>query len=223
MELSNNKYDNFVNLITDIHKKTSVDARQLTILTGLNFFSQYGNNKYLLNVIEVYNNLYNVNQIKKSDLEKLQLNEFLMKKYSNKETEKLYKELDTIGLVTELCAKLDNKPMSIIEHIKFEMEYLQYTTYINPKVSKDYYVVLDFKTYKNPATPYLLVRNIKTGEEIKTKITSSKIFKLSPFGQYSILKIYEFRDQFKKKKVGDDWIPTTETEKIITEYEAIKN
>jgi DNA polymerase III alpha subunit len=222
MELSKNKYNNFIELLTDIHKQTSVDARQLTILTGLNFFSMFGNNKYLLNVIEVYNNLYNVKQIKKADFDKLQLNEFLMKKYSSKETEKLYKELDTKGLVTEMCSKLEDKPMSIIEHIKFEMEYLQYTTYANPKVSKDYYVVLDFKTYNNPATPYLLVRNIKTGEEFKTKITSAKIFKLSPFGQYSILKIYEFREQFKKRKVGEEWIPTDETEKIITAFECIK-
>jgi DNA polymerase-3 subunit alpha len=217
-----NNYNTFVELLVDIGEKTSVNAKQLTILTGLNFFSALGNNKYLLNVIDIYNNFYSIKQVKKADLERLGLNEFLMKKYGNKETEKMYKEIDTKGLVTELCSKLEDKPMSIIEHIKFEMEYLGCTTYINPKVNKDYYVVLDFKTYKNPATPYLLVRDIKTGEEIKTKITSSKIFKLSPFGQYSIIKIYEFRDQFKKKKVGEDWIPTNEIEKIITAFECIK-
>lgn len=85
------------------------------------------------------------------------------------------------------------------------MEYLQYTTYVNPKVNKDYYVVLEFKTYNNPSTPYLLVRNIKTGEEFKTKITAGKIFKESTFCQFSILIIYDFRDQFKKKKIGEEW------------------
>jgi DNA polymerase-3 subunit alpha len=217
-----NNYNTFVELLVDIGEKTSVNAKQLTILTGLNFFSALGNNKYLLNVIDIYNNFYSIKQVKKADLERLGLNEFLMKKYGNKETEKMYKEIDTKGLVTELCSKLEDKPMSIIEHIKFEMEYLGCTTYANPKVNKDYYVVLDFKTYKNPATPYLLIRNIKTGEEFKTKITSGKTFKLSPFGQYSILKIYEFRDQFKKKKVGEDWVLTNETEKIITAFECIK-
>ena len=222
MELSKNKYNSFVDLLEDINSKTSVDARQLKILTGLNFFSDFGNNKYLLNIIKIYDSLYKKKQINKDKLETLGLNEYLMKKYSNKETEKLYKELDTKGLVSELCSKLENKAMSIIEHIKFEIEYLEYTTYMNPKVNEKYYVVLDFKTYKNPTTPYLVLRNIKTGEEMKTKITSGKIFKENPFGRYSILKIYNFRDSFKKKKVGDEWVSTLELEQILTGYEVVK-
>lgn len=222
-ELSDNKYNTFIDLLEDINTQTSVNSKQLKILTGLNFFSEFGNNKYLLNIIEIYDSISNKKQINKKDLEKLRLSEYLMTKYSNKETEKMYKELDTVGLISEMCKSLEDKPMSIIEHIKFEIEYLQYTTYVNPKVSEKYYVVLDFKTYKNPATPYLLIRNIKTGNEIKTKITSGKIFKESPFGKFSILKIFEFRDSFKKRKVGEEWVDTNEVEQIITEYETIKN
>lgn len=224
MELSkNNNYTSFIDLLTDINQKTSVDARQLKILTGLNFFSEFGHNKYLLNIIEVYNSIFTKKQINKKDLEKLGLSEYIMTKYSAKETECLYKELDNLGLLNEMCKSIENKPMSIIEHIKFEIEYLQYTTYINPSVDSKYFVVLEFKTYKNPATPYVVIRNIKTGEEIKTKITAGKIFKESPFGQYSILKIYNFRDSFKKKKIGNDWVETSELEQVIAEYETIKN
>jgi DNA polymerase III alpha subunit/intein/homing endonuclease len=223
MELSKNKYISFIDLLTDINHKTSVDARQLKILTGLNFFSEFGHNKYLLKVTEAYDSIFSKKQINKKDLEKLGLAEYIMAKYSGKETECLYKELDNIGLLNEMCRSIENKPMSIIEHIKFEMEYLQYTTYTNPSVDSKYYVVLEFKTYKNPATPYVVLRNIKSGDEIKTKITSGKIFKESPFGQYSILKIYQFRDSFKKKKIGNDWVDTDEIEQVITEYETIKN
>lgn len=222
MELSKNKYKTFIDLLYDINAKTSVDARQLKILTGLNFFSDFGKNKYLLNVIKIYDNLYNKKQINKDKLESLGLNEYLIKKYSNKETEKLYKELDTKGLIKELCSKLENKSMPIIEQIKFEMEYLEYTTYVNPDVSEDYYVVLDFKTYQDITRPYLVLRNIKTGEEISTRIKQGKIFKENPFGQYSILKVYDFNDAFKKKKVGEDWIVTDQVEKILTQYEVIK-
>ncbi|WP_455717600.1 PHP domain-containing protein, partial [Anaerosporobacter sp.] len=45
MELSKNKYTSFIDLLTDIKQKTSVYARQLKILTGLNFFSEFGCNK----------------------------------------------------------------------------------------------------------------------------------------------------------------------------------
>jgi DNA polymerase-3 subunit alpha len=222
MELSKNKYNSFIDLLVDINTKTSLDSRQLTILTGLNFFSMFGKNKYLLQIIDIFNSIYYKKQLNKKDLEKLNLSEFLMKKYANKETEKMYKELDTIGLCNELCNKLDNKAMSITEHIKFEMEYLEYTTYCNPNVSEYYYVVLDFKTYNDVTKPYLVLRNIKTGNEIRTRIKQGKIFKEYPFGQYSILKILNFMDEFKKKNVGGDWVITDETEPILYQYEVIK-
>lgn len=217
-----NKYTSFIDLLTDIKQKISVDASKLKILTGLNFFSDFGHNKYLLNVTELYDNIYSKKQINKKDLDKLGLSEYLIKKYSNKETECLYKEIDNIGLINEMCKTIENKPMSIIEHIKFEVEYLGCTTYINPTVNEKYYVVLDFKTYKNPLTPYLIIRNIKTGEEIKTKITSGKTFKENPFGRYSILKIFNLKDSFKKKKIGEDWVVTNELEQVLVGYEVIK-
>ncbi len=223
MELSKNKYNSFIDLLVDINLKTSVNARQLTILTGLNFFSDFGANKYLLNVIDIYNNIYNKKQFKKNELEKLNLSEYLIKKYSNKETEKLFKEVDTIGLTKELCNKLDNKPMSIIEHIKFEKEYLEYTTYINPNISEYYYIVVGFKTFKDVTKPYLTLRNIKTGNEINTKIKQGKIFKNNPFGEYAILKIVDFAKGFKKKCIGGEWVVSDEIEDILESYEVIKN
>lgn len=222
MELSKNKYNSFIDLLSDINSKTSVNSRQLTILTGLNFFSEFGNNKYLLDIIDIYNNLYSKKQISKKDLEKLGLTEYLMKKYSQKETDKLYKELDTIGLVKDLCSRVENKSMAIIEQIKFEMEYLEYTTYTNPNVSKYYYVVLDFKVYKSATNPYLVLRNIKTGEEMKSRIKDSKVFKNQPFGRYSILKIKEFDQAFKKKNIGGNWVVSSELEDILVNYEVIK-
>lgn len=222
MELSNNEYKSFIDLLVDINSKTSVNARQLKILTGLNFFSDFGKNKYLLNIIEVYNNIYDRKQINKKDLEKLGLTEFLMKKYSNKETVALYKELDNRGIIKELSLRIENKTMAIIEQIKFEMEYLEYTIYTNESVSEYYYVVIGFKTYKNATTPYLLLRNIKTGEETKTRIKEGKIFKGQPFGEYSILKIQNFTQGFKKKNIGGEWIVSDELEDILISYEVIK-
>lgn len=218
----NNTYDTFIDLLVDINLKTSLDSRQLSILTGLNFFNDFGENKYLLNIIKIYNNIYNKKQIKKNELEKLGLTDYLMKKYCEKETEKLYKDLDTIGLTKELCSKLENKPMSIIEHIKFEMEYLEQTTYVNPSVSEFYYVVIGFKTFKDTTKPYLVFRNIKTGNEENARITQGKIFKENPFGQYSILKIYNFDQKFKKKNIGGEWVVTDQLENILAKYEVIK-
>lgn len=238
LELSKHKtYKTFIELLDDITTKTSINSRQLEILIGLNFFSDFGNNKYLLNIYNLYNGIKekgktilpsfrNCSVISKKNIDNYStygLSEYLVKKYSNKETQSQYREIDNIGLLSELCNKIENKSMNVIEQMKFEKEYLQYIEYINPKISEDYYVVIDFKIYKNSTRPYLIVRNISSGEELKTRIKRGNIYKSKPFGEFSILKIYGFIWDFKRKKVGDDWIITDEKEPILEEYEVIKN
>lgn len=238
LELSKQKdYKTFIELLDDITAKTSINSRQLEILIGLNFFSDFGNNKYLLNIYNLYNGIKekgktilpsfrNCSVISKKNIDNYStygLSEYLVKKYSNKETQSQYREIDNIGLLSELCNKIENKSMNVVEQMKFEKEYLQYIEYTNPKVSDNYYVVVDFKTYKNSTQPYLIVRNISSGEELKTRIKRGNIYKSKPFGEFSILKIYGFIWDFKRKKVGDDWIITDEKEPILEEYEVIKN
>lgn len=222
IELSNNKYDSFINLITDIKAKTSLNSRQLNILTGLNFFKQFGENKYLLNVIELYDKFATCKQLKKAQLEQLGISEFIAKKYSNKETAALFKEIDNTGLIKELCNSLENKPMGIIEHIKFEKEYLEYVTYQDENVDEDYYIITDFIQGKDVTKPRFVARQIKTGQDIKSRIKKSKIFKENPFGLYSVLRISEFDKEFKKKPVNGEWVVTDETEDILNNYEVIK-
>jgi len=125
-------------------------------------------------------------------------------------------------LIEELCSRIENKPMTVIEQVRFEMEYLQYTTYVNHSVGEFYYIVIQYKTYKDATRPYLTVRNIKTGEEMKTKIKKGSIFKTDPFGLYSILRIEGFTYDFKRKMINGEWSVTDELEPILESYEVIK-
>lgn len=220
---SKNKYNSFVEVLDDIKKKTSVNSKQLTILTGLNFFNEFGGNKYLLNVIDIYEKFSKCKQISKKKLDSLGLTEFLMKKYSAKETASLYKDINNVGLIEELCSHIENKKMGIIESMKFEKEYLEYIVYTNENVSPLYYMVTDFKTYKDTTKPYITARQIRTGKEVKTRIKQGKIFKENPFGQWSVLKINEFSQEFKKRPNAEGkWEATDELEDILTEYEVIR-
>lgn len=220
---SKNKYNSFVAVLDDIKKKTSVNSKQLTILTGLNFFNEFGGNKYLLNVIDIYEKFSKCKQISKNKLDSLGLTEFLMKKYSGKETASLYKDIDNVGLIEELCSHVENKKMGIIESMKFEKRYLEYIVYTNENVSPLYYIVTDFKTYKDTTKPYITARQIRTGKEIKTRIKQGRIFKEDPFGQWSVLKINDFAQEFKKRPNAEGkWEATDELEDILTEYEVIR-
>lgn len=223
LELSNNKYDNFIDLIKDIKEKTSLNSRQLSILIGLNFFSDFGKNKYLLNVVDVYDKFANAKIIAKNKMETLGVSEYLMTKYAGKETKSQYREIDNQGLIKELCGRLKNECMNIVEQVKFDLEYLEYTDYTNPQMADYYYIVTDFVTFKDAAKPTMVLRRICDGEEIKTRIKQSKIFKSQPFGCFSILKIEGFTYAFKKKLIDGEWKDTDETEPVLEEYEVMKN
>lgn len=222
-ELSqNNHYKSFVDLLADIKTKTSVNSRQLEILIGLNFFSDFGKNKYLMDVNEIYNKFYSIKQVKKDKMEELGLSEYLMSKYAEKETAKMYKDIDNLGLILELVERLENKSLSVVDQVKFEIEYLGYCVYTNPKVNKKYWICTDYKVFKESRKPYVTLHNVRTGEDVKTKITSVKVYEKQPFGLFSVLKVNEFTTQFKKKNVNGEWVISDETEEILTDYEVIK-
>ena len=111
--------------------------------------------------------------------------------------------------------------MSVIDQVKDEKEYLQYVVYVNPKVNQCFYVVTDYKTFKEVRKPYCVLHNIKTGEDVKARVTSIKVYQDNPFGEFSILKVPHFTKKKKKKCVNGTWQETDELENILDEYEVI--
>ena len=215
----NNTYKNFVDVIKDIKTKTSVNSRQLQILTILNFFSDYGSNKKLLQIIEMFEKFYDRKQIKKADVEVLgiDLNEF-EGCYDN-ETQKMYKELHMDRYVEKMSKKIEDKPLSIKEQIKYEQEYLEYIIYSNPKAPKNMFYVVEAKFYKDKTKPYLNLYNLRTGDTLKTKITSGKSFVERPFQTGNVINVTEFREKNKMKMVNGTWVKTPEMEKIVVGWD----
>ena len=223
LELSKNKYNSFISLLKDIREKTSLNSKQLTILITLNYFEDFGKNDYLLKVVDIYDKFATAKIIAKKKMEELGVTEYLMSKYAGKETKSQYRDLDNTGLIKELCDKLENRAISIVDQIKFEVEYLGYAIYTNGDMADYYYAVTEYSHYNDATRPYFTLYNLKTGQSIKTKIRQGKIYKENPFGLYSVLKVDGFAEQFKKKKVGEEWVSSDETELILEEYEVVKN
>lgn len=238
-------YQSFIELLDDITIKTSVNSRQLKILIGLNFFSDFGSNKYLLKIYDLYSgikvkdentkkdiqllpSLRNCSQIKKDKLDayaEYGLTEYLLKKYAN-ETAKQYNKINNIGLLAEIVSRFNtNESMTVQEYVRFEKEYLEYVTYINPDISEFYYIVVEYDEGKNKksTTPRFVLRQLKTGNEIKTRIKDGKIYKQAPFGMFSILKIEGFIWDFKKKIIDGKWTSSDELEPILESFEVVKN
>jgi DNA polymerase-3 subunit alpha len=220
------KYNNFIDLLKDIYAYTSLNSRQLNILIGLNFFSEFGKNKYLINIVDIYNKFGTCKIINKNNLEEFNnqygLTELMLDKYCGKSTAKQYREIDNEGLIKALCEKLENKSLSISEQIKFEDEMLGYIDYVNPKVPEYFWIVTEFKVYNNSSKPYLTLRNIHSGETVKTKIKKANIFNANPFELYSILIFNNFSYENKSRKVDGKWIKIDEKEPVLNVYEVLK-
>ena len=212
------KYTDFIELLSDI-KNTSVNSRQLKILTGLNFFRCFGKNKKLLQIIELYDKFAYSKQINFKDIEKLKINEDILKRYSQKTTKTLYKELNMIEYIKAVINDIEDKPLSIKEQVKFEMEFLEYTDYQNESAGDKFYIITKFEVYKDKTKPYVTLRHVKTGTDMKTKIKDGKIFVENPFKLYDVLKVNEFKQQFKTKNIGGKWQKTNEIEDILFDYE----
>lgn len=213
-------YDNFLDLYIDIREKTSATRKQLSILTLLNFFSDFGNNKKLLESINLIDELYGATIIKKDKIYKLGIDEDIVKKYAEKETKTQYRgEIDKIGLIDELVSQIEDKPLSIKEQIKAEQEFLENVIYKNPRSPKNMFYVVETKFYKDKTKPYLMLYDLKNGEYLKTKITAGKKFVEKPFVEGNVIHVKDFREKNKMKKVNGAWIKTDELEKVVNEWD----
>ena len=81
------------------------------------------------------------------------------------------------------------------------------------------YYVVEAKFYKNKTKPYLVLYNLRTGDTLKTKITSGKNFVERPFQTGNVINVTEFREKNKMKMLNGSWVKTPEMEKIVVGWD----
>lgn len=145
-ELGKNNYDSFIDLLIDI-KNTSVDSRQIELLTKLDFFSEFGEPNALLKQTEQFNKIYGKKQFKKDKLKDLELSEDIVRKYATKETEKMFTGVDSLELLKEIVQNYKYQKTTVIDKLKYEQECLGYVTVHDKSVSNKLFLVtkLDIK------------------------------------------------------------------------------
>ena len=118
------EYTSFMELLADIDAKTSLNSRQLDILIKLDFFSDFGNQRELLRMVELFTNMFkrgNAKQIKKADVDGTPL-EDIVKKYAVGTTKsggiaKSYTLLDVMAILREVEAAIRSVHMSDLSDI----------------------------------------------------------------------------------------------------------
>jgi DNA polymerase III alpha subunit len=214
-ELRNNKYNNFIELLYDL-KNTSINSRQMNVLIKLDFFREFGKTKYLLEVYNVFDSLYGKKQFSINKLP-CGLTAEEISKYSNKATEKQFKEIDIKGLMNYCASKIKNEDLSIEEIFKTMKEYQGYIDYVDKTWDVQVYVVTEIKTTKYSIFAELY--NLNQGEITSIKV-DKKRFNYAPLNEYdTIYAVTEVRE--KKQKVEGKWVGTGEYQEILTNWRVV--
>lgn len=110
-EMSNMKFDDFVDVLYYLKEKSTLNSRQLDILIKIDFFEEFGDINTLLNIAEKFDLLYGKQQVRKDEqLQKLNIEESIVRKFAEKETFNSIEEIDCLEFVKSLgydeeCAK----------------------------------------------------------------------------------------------------------------------
>lgn len=105
------KYTGFMELLSDICNKTSVDTRQLDTLIKIDFFTEFGNQRELLRLTDIFYDTFKKGEAKRLSRDKVDgsMFESIIKKYSVGTTKsgqlsKSYVLLDTTSILNEIEA-----------------------------------------------------------------------------------------------------------------------
>lgn len=220
-ELRNEKYDSFIDLLDVLKNETKVNESQIETLIVLKYFEEFGKNKKLLGIWEYYKKIRTLKQINKDKVDTLGVPIDLFIGYVGKETEKLYKDINTNGLLNKICDLLDDEPLNVKMQTIREVNLLGFVKTTNDDIPNDWFFVQEIKVFKNPFKPYLTLYNLKEGYVISSKIKKDEVYIEQPFKEGSIIRAIDFQRKHKMRKVDDKWIQSDEEEMIIESYDLL--
>lgn len=211
--LRDKEYDSFIDLLVDLKNNTSIDARQLKILIKLDFFEEFWGSKKLLNIVDIFDELYDKKQ---KDKNKVGIYGDIVKKYCIKETEKQFKIDDesSIKILKEIEEEMLDEELSLIEKMVADIEFLGDTDKIIEDANKRECIVLDTNL---KYTPLIKLRVLHNGNTFNAKI-SKKIFKNNKLVKGDVIVVKNMQLKPKVKLIDNHWVEQDEKEYKINEY-----
>jgi DNA polymerase-3 subunit alpha len=208
------KYNSFSELLMDIKNETNMDARQLSILIRLDFFSEFGNARELMaiNAWFQYFKCGDIRTIKKDKIKDENLYKIIAR-YS-KETASSFKIIDAKSIIEEtemMQRSYEIKDFNLKEKINDQIEFYGYIDVIsesNDIEQRKKLVVLGIKklvakTGKNAGKPWcysITTQSIGSGKKGSFSILAN-LFDKRPVSEHDIIKVEDYysRDYNGKK------------------------
>lgn len=195
-------YKRFIDVLKAIDEKTSLNTRQLDILIKIDFFSEFGNQRELVRIVEVFYEVFKKGQAKKISKEKVAGTplEKIIEKYSVGETKtgqfaKSYTLLDIDSILYETEDAIRSSEMQDFDDMtkmKNFADVMGYAGYVSGKEEdrRKLYIV-DIYPVRRKSDNHLFAYNITTksigsGKEARFSLGSS-LYKKNPIVKGDII------------------------------------
>ena len=203
----NKKYKYFVDVLSDIDSTTSLNARQLDILIKIDFFSEFGNQRELLRITDIFYDMFKCGQAKKISREKINGTplEQIVEKYAvgvnkNGSIAKSYTLLDITSILREAedaVKSLHLDDLSDILKVRNFADVMGYIGYISGKEEdrrKLYITGLKPLKRKKDGKQFgysVMTKSIGSGKESRFTVLN-KLFNDDPIKENDIIYITSF-------------------------------
>lgn len=214
-EMRDAHYESFVDVLYDARER-KVRMDKLRNLITINFFKEFGGNKKLLKIYEVFRGFSEKKQVKKDNIpswmDNLELSQY------GEETAKTYRNLNMRLLLKDYAAALPDEALNISEQIKEDVE-LTGAPLLRIESKKPLFYVMELSTKFSPIGTFY---NLTTGEMTTAKVQKSK-YKTRPFKKNDLLYISGFEEKPRWFKTENGFEQSkTEKELHVSSYTIAK-
>lgn len=123
-KFSNNNYETFIDLYLDLIENSNLKSAQIGKMVELDIFDEFGSSSDLSWQLELLKKYAKRKTLNKTKLIDTPFNEKDVKNFSNKETEKMYRDIDMLSLIKTTVKKQEKRKTRKIDILKSESELL---------------------------------------------------------------------------------------------------
>lgn len=215
----NNLSSNFSFLYKTLKTKRSLDSKKINILIEIGYFDDFGSIAKIKKYVDGYDVLHGKSQFRKDKLPAGY--EKIIKKYSAKETEKLYKEFDYDSALTELWDSLEDEKTPLPQKLAWELEHFGYIKTLVPKLDLSCYYIIGYECkYKNPT---LTMYRLADGKIETVKVRKSR-YDNAPIHVGDIIRVVQTSKEGKwSKDENGEWVQDkTNKDKFLKRWNFMK-
>lgn len=184
-----------------------INKKAIEILFHLGYFNKFAQPNRLIAEYEIYQKYIAAKVLTKSSFDDIMID--VIRPCCGKETEKQFREIDNKALITALIKHSNIKPVTIVDRIKWQLEYLGYCTVNDPNSDPNDWLVLDVKT-TGYGTVYCTLYNLCYGAE-RTYRANKKFWINHQLSKSDVARVVLQEKNKMKKDENGEWVTLSET------------